>query len=204
MILPAVCDSCSSMFPSGISVEGNAYNVTIVNSCSGPCPNCGGTGHIPDGTFNFIDNVIQLLSGPERTVSELFRLAEILGKARKEGASVSKIDEEVREKLPQFSRFIGLLPKSRSELYAFLSLILTVITLVTGGTDHRPPSNVNVNQVINHVYLQRGLERYPVQSSPKLQREESSPAPRKKKIGRNDPCPCGSGKKHKHCCRNKQ
>ena len=23
---------------------------------------------------------------------------------------------------------------------------------------------------------------------------------RKKKIGRNDPCPCGSGKKYKHCC----
>jgi preprotein translocase subunit SecA len=23
---------------------------------------------------------------------------------------------------------------------------------------------------------------------------------KKKKIGRNDPCPCGSGKKYKHCC----
>ncbi|MBR0400159.1 MAG: SEC-C domain-containing protein [Mogibacterium sp.] len=22
----------------------------------------------------------------------------------------------------------------------------------------------------------------------------------KKKPGRNDPCPCGSGKKYKHCC----
>ena len=22
----------------------------------------------------------------------------------------------------------------------------------------------------------------------------------KKKVGRNDPCPCGSGKKYKHCC----
>jgi hypothetical protein len=22
----------------------------------------------------------------------------------------------------------------------------------------------------------------------------------REKIGRNDPCPCGSGKKHKHCC----
>jgi len=21
-----------------------------------------------------------------------------------------------------------------------------------------------------------------------------------RKIGRNDPCPCGSGKKYKHCC----
>ena len=25
----------------------------------------------------------------------------------------------------------------------------------------------------------------------------------KKKIGRNDPCPCGSGKKYKDCCANK-
>lgn len=25
-----------------------------------------------------------------------------------------------------------------------------------------------------------------------------------KKIGRNDPCPCGSGKKYKHCCMNKK
>jgi len=22
----------------------------------------------------------------------------------------------------------------------------------------------------------------------------------REKIGRNDPCPCGSGKKYKHCC----
>ncbi|MBA7557648.1 hypothetical protein ES705_50412 [subsurface metagenome] len=25
-----------------------------------------------------------------------------------------------------------------------------------------------------------------------------------KKIGRNDPCPCGSGKKYKHCCLKKK
>lgn len=25
-----------------------------------------------------------------------------------------------------------------------------------------------------------------------------------KKIGRNDPCPCGSGKKYKHCCMNEE
>jgi hypothetical protein len=24
--------------------------------------------------------------------------------------------------------------------------------------------------------------------------------PKREKIGRNDPCPCGSGKKYKHCC----
>lgn len=26
------------------------------------------------------------------------------------------------------------------------------------------------------------------------------PVTQKAKIGRNDPCPCGSGKKHKKCC----
>jgi preprotein translocase subunit SecA len=37
-------------------------------------------------------------------------------------------------------------------------------------------------------------------------RRASSGAGRHKdkgKVGRNDPCPCGSGKKHKHCCLNK-
>ena len=28
----------------------------------------------------------------------------------------------------------------------------------------------------------------------------SHPAPGQPKIGRNDPCPCGSGKKYKRCC----
>jgi tetratricopeptide (TPR) repeat protein len=31
----------------------------------------------------------------------------------------------------------------------------------------------------------------------------SSASPRKEKIGRNDPCPCGSGRKYKKCCLNK-
>ncbi len=28
----------------------------------------------------------------------------------------------------------------------------------------------------------------------------ASPTPKPKRVGRNDPCPCGSGKKHKKCC----
>lgn len=35
-----------------------------------------------------------------------------------------------------------------------------------------------------------------------LDREWNKPV-QKKKIGRNDPCPCGSGKKYKYCCLNK-
>ncbi|HZZ17836.1 MAG TPA: YchJ family protein [Opitutaceae bacterium] len=31
-------------------------------------------------------------------------------------------------------------------------------------------------------------------------REGPAPVVSSKKVGRNDPCPCGSGKKYKHCC----
>jgi preprotein translocase subunit SecA len=30
--------------------------------------------------------------------------------------------------------------------------------------------------------------------------ELPQPVQKGKKVGRNDPCPCGSGKKYKHCC----
>ncbi len=32
-----------------------------------------------------------------------------------------------------------------------------------------------------------------------LQAEEARPAPVRGKVGRNDPCPCGSGRKYKKC-----
>ena len=33
-----------------------------------------------------------------------------------------------------------------------------------------------------------------------LEQKKSNTIVRKEKIGRNDPCPCGSGKKYKMCC----
>ena len=32
------------------------------------------------------------------------------------------------------------------------------------------------------------------------EQKESTTIRKEKKIGRNDPCPCGSGKKYKKCC----
>jgi hypothetical protein len=42
----------------------------------------------------------------------------------------------------------------------------------------------------------------PPQPAPPPQKTTYHPAPsgKKKKVGRNAPCPCGSGRKFKHCC----
>ncbi len=73
--IPAVCNDCKNFFPSE-DISENSTNVIFDNKTVGPCPRCGGTGHVPDGVYNFYDKVIELVSGPDSTVADLQRLAE--------------------------------------------------------------------------------------------------------------------------------
>jgi len=52
-----------------------------------------------------------------------------------------------------------------------------------------------------HVRIDNQLERKKVAKINEPQGDSTAkPVVKKKKIGRNDPCPCGSGKKYKKCC----
>ena len=72
--IPAVCDQCNNFFPGELVAE-NSTNVTFDNKTVSPCPRCGATGHVPDGVYNFSENVIELVQGPDTTVADLQRLA---------------------------------------------------------------------------------------------------------------------------------
>jgi uncharacterized protein YecA (UPF0149 family) len=50
-------------------------------------------------------------------------------------------------------------------------------------------------------FMKRDWENWQQRTAERaLQAERASRAPKMAKIGRNDPCPCGSGKKYKKCC----
>ncbi len=188
--VPAVCDTCGTMFPSGIFIE-NSTNVTFVNNTSGPCPQCGGMGHIPDGTFNFIGDTIELLQGPQRTVYELESLAAILRQAREHKASVEEIVEAIQRETPQLTRLADLLPSTRSELYGFIQIVLAAIALLltqaAQGVNIQDV-DIDVNQIIG-ITIEQQTQR------PNLQ-PHTQGIP---KVGRNELCPCGSGNKYKKC-----
>lgn len=192
MRVPAVCDNCGAIFASAIEAT-NSKNISFSNCTAGPCPACGGMGHIPDGVYNFIGNTIELLSGPGRTVSELERLANILKAARDNGASLDQVKSEIQKNMPELSSLKDMLPKNRSELYAFLALILSVISILLSQIASNKPIEVAVHNVINNVYQQA--------PAPQGGGAQKTLSPnRKRKIGRNEPCPCGSGIKYKKCC----
>lgn len=148
--IPAVCDDCGAMFPSGLVFE-NARNVTLAGNRSGPCPNCGGMGHIPDGVYDFVDGAITLLRGPERTVSELQRLAAILRRARDQQAHPSDVAKSIREELPEISSLADLLPKSRADLYAVAALLLATIGLLVDAEKPSDAPPIRAEQVIEQV-----------------------------------------------------
>lgn len=191
--MPAVCDSCGTIFPSGFEVE-NAYHTTFSNCGSGPCPTCGSMGHIPDGVYNFIGNTIELLSGPSRTRSELHRLATILRQAREQKASLDQVGERIRREVPELSSLKDLLPKTRSEIYSFIAIIIAIIGLILGQAKQDGASKITVNEVVNVICQEQHITVQGQNDYPKKM------VSIRKKVGRNDLCPCGSGKKYKKCC----
>lgn len=184
--VPAFCDTCGTAFNSGIFVE-NSTNISFAGNRSGPCPSCGGMGHVPDGVFNFIGNTIEILSAPERTISELTRLAQILREAKAKAETRQQVVVRIEKELPSLSGLFKLLPENKSELYAFLAVVLAAVQLFSQTPPAQNSKTINVTQVIQQVIAEpSGTKAAPIKP--------------KKKVGRNEPCPYGSGVKYKKCC----
>ena len=189
---PAFCESCGSVFPSDFAFDG-VVGVTLEGCTSGPCPNCGGMGHVPDGLFNFIGNTIQVLAAPERTFEQLTKLSAIVREAREKNLPSNVVVERIRREVPAFASLGDLLPKSRADLYGFLGVLLAAAALVmqfSQGTQESSSVNINIEQIIVETYDESRSNQFV-----ELGRGRSHEG----KPGRNATCPCGSGKKFKMC-----
>ena len=192
--IPAFCDNCGAVFSSGIVIE-NSVNLTLSGNKSGPCPACGGMGTIPDGVFTVTSNIIKLLTGPQRTTEQLQHLARVIVDARKNVKEPNTTASKIKLEAPELSSIVDVLPKTRPELYSFLTVILMaigVVIAVYGSYKDREPTVDEIQKMIDQS-IEQAIEE---SKSPKvIQPYKAEPKP-----GRNTPCPCGSGKKYKKCC----
>ena len=147
-------------------------------------------GHVPDGVFNVVGNTIEILSAPSRTIQELTRLVEILRAARASSAKPEDVARDIDRDIPALAPLMQLLPVNRSEWYAFLAVLLAVVQVYLAANPPGAPTppTVTINQVIQQTFVN---EQPPKKGLP---RKGGG------KVGRNEPCPCGSGTKHKKCC----
>jgi hypothetical protein len=198
----AVCEN-GHFFPTyEVEVSGPGIEVLEATLTAGEdvpvqnCPACGQTGRILGGVYSVVGDTLELLQGPERTVSELERLREILRVAQETGASAEEVRSTVEREFPDWGRAFGklLIPKTPANLTNYLMLIIAIIGVLLQYEQLEQAKNAKPNQVINNITVQ---EAPTIPGQPQVA-PSSNPA-YGEKIGRNEPCPCESGRKFKVC-----
>lgn len=148
------------------------------------------------GSYRIAKDTIELLQGPERTVSELKRLRQILRVARESGASPEEVRSTLQRELPDLGqRLVKLLvPETPEAFWALVGVVLMVVGMILSAKQAGQTVNIEAEQVINNIVVQ---EAPPLPAQPTV--EPSTNPAYGKKVGRNKPCPCESGKKFKYC-----
>ncbi len=165
--IPVVCDRCNFIFPTPIKMGDNA--TLIFNNCmAGPCPLCGAMGHIPDGTFKLIDNVIHILNAPSKSTEELKSLAIILEKVNEDKMSLQDAVNGIDNSLSEIKELLVKNNERKVDLKFIITTILTVIGLILSlYLDHNP--TIQVEQVVNNIYqFQTTNNIYEINNSGKL------------------------------------
>lgn len=184
----------------GFGAGGTGIEVTLeVQGAPRICPECGAHARVLGGSCKIAEDTIELLQGPEHTVSELERLREILRVARESGTSPEEVRDTVQQEFSDWGPALTklLVPKTPADFYALLAVILMALEMILGDKEAGHTTNIEEDMVINELVVQ---EAPLVPGQP-----QASPAPSTtnpaygEKIGRNKPCPCESSRKFKRC-----
>jgi hypothetical protein len=148
VVAPAICDKCGTIFPSGFAFEKGA-SATIVGSKSGPCPNCGGMGSIPDGLYEFVGETLNIVSSwtPER-IQSLTAALETARNAPNPRAAAEAVIAENEDLLGIAKKL--LIPRDAGQFWGFVAALLALLALLNAcQTD--PSITVNEQTVIETV-----------------------------------------------------
>lgn len=181
--IPAVCDSCGTFFLVRNLFSGN-FTLQMEGNKTGPCPECGGYGSLPDGTFSVVNSALRLLSGPKSSVEVMARLEVILEKAKQDPPNFEEFRQEIGNVPGIGPALLTLLPETKNEWYTFITLLLAIIAFLY---------TVQLPQPLNEEQTARAVQQGVEAAQETKKNQDLGP-------GRNQICPCGTGKKYKNCC----
>ena len=119
-----------------------------------------------------------------------------------QNASYEQKDPLLIYKFESFNLFEKMLLEINREISSFLIRASLPVREDEDMKEAHQPKRDNRNLKASHdstaTETQRAMDRAASQQT--SERPKPQPVHVEKKVGRNDPCPCGSGKKYKNCC----
>ena len=116
-----------------------------------------------------------------------------------QNASLEQKDPLVIYKLESFNLFREMIMRSNKEIISFL--MQGGLPKEEGGGNGRPQQQTRFTQEAPKQKKERLRESREMEeaSAEVAQKPKQQPVKVGARVGRNDPCPCGSGKKYKNC-----
>jgi hypothetical protein len=194
--LPAICDTCLTVWDPHAFNIANSANVHIEDVVVGPCPVCGGIGRIPDGIYSTTTDTIRVVATTAKSAQSLSTLLRILQQAHDQHATADELAKALDDEgnLKPIAEVVRRLPRKLDIKY-WIGIAIAVVALLEGQATDQKVSQIGSE--VDRIYAQV-LAQHPSASPTPSPQPQSSSRP-VKSVGRNQPCPCGSGKKYKRC-----
>ena len=153
--IPAIClnSSCNTVFPSSFALEGECRDITFTSCFSGPCPNCGGQGKIPDGNYNSLHSGIFASLFSISDIDKLTKIKQILESAKKDTKFQEKLESTAPELKNQLS-VIGWAKENQVILDLIIKFITVLIVVLTYFKLNPAPLNITQQTIINQSFYQ--------------------------------------------------
>jgi len=175
--IPAICltPNCNTLFPSGVELQ-NARNISFQNCKSGPCPKCGGTGKIPDGSYDVLENKIFAFLFHENDINLFRKITETVQRDLKRNISPKNIKKKLNKQFPKHKNTWSLIPESKLDAYAVIQIILAIITTaITVGSCTNSNKETIINQTYNNIYIENNQKMQPHSPSDSRIEQKSKP-----------------------------
>lgn len=201
---PAICDNCHIIFPvTGIHIAGGTFETAGAKTI---CPKCGGTAFFIAGIYRHMGDALHgvLHKGG---IEALQRLVEFLKDAQRNNLSQEQVATEIAKTVPELSPWADSLPKTTKALDKLLYVAIGSITAILASSNSNPTEDdikKYIKQEIQNISLTQDVTQDVTQEQGQEQGQKQNITinnfvQQNPKIGRNQDCPCGSGKKFKKC-----
>lgn len=214
--IPALCPHCGIVFNTHrgfieypveningilyehVSDNPNAQIISLGGTIG--CPVCNyGEAEFRCDLFEFVRdtfNELKQLGLPE--IAYLEKLLKKLNENLTE-ENYKEAKEEAESKIKGLNIFRKISDARLAVIFAFIQIIIATIQTIQNSVDTQQPITI---ENIYQITLKQEAKEIDVDSIKSEVKKNSSFE--KKRIGRNDPCLCGSGKKFKKCCIDKK
>ena len=188
--LAVLCTSCKKLFFVDMPMFKGNGTVEFTGSNTN-CPKCRKQAWIVDGEYVLKGDVlkrvdpINLKDLFKLGIEEIVELKRVFEEIKNSDISKEEIKERIKEEVPSASFLLKYLPKTSEALAAWVTAIVALLTFIFIYCKNNDP------KVVNNIQQKITVNNYFGNEETKKEKE---------KVGRNEPCPCGSGKKYKKCC----